>query len=213
MISENSEIMVICLLRKEVPRPVVLLFTRKKLHQWNRLISQTCSIRFPRASVHQSLRYLMTPCLLQLHSYGLQRERESCTLLINVWNIKVAVHSEWKQILKYLWIKKWTRKDKIWQWKFNKTCKQKHYTVQGCVHTCIKQGEYTGFISIYKWRYLMNSHWGDQERRGVQWSHYSCVCLLRMHFTNKLPTAVGLHSTNCESAKQKHRNRLPAPSL
>jgi len=154
-----------------------------------------------------------SPSTSQLRRLQREKRKESCTWLINVRNIKVAVHSEWKHILKYLWIKKWTRKDKIWQWKFNKTCKQKDYIAQWCVHTWIKQGEYTGFISIYKWRYLMSSHWGDQERRGVQWIHYSCVCLLWMHFTNKLPTAVGIHSTNCESTKQRHRNKPPALSL
>lgn len=50
--------------------PAVMLFTRKKLYQWNMQISGTCSRRPPGVPVCQPLWYLITRCLL-LH-YRLQ---------------------------------------------------------------------------------------------------------------------------------------------
>jgi hypothetical protein len=38
----NSEILLIWHMRRAAQRPVLLLFTRNKFHQWNRQISETC---------------------------------------------------------------------------------------------------------------------------------------------------------------------------
>ena len=56
-----EEILLVWHLRRVVPWTEVLLFNRKKLHQWNSQISRTCSKMPPRVSVHLPLWYLMTP--------------------------------------------------------------------------------------------------------------------------------------------------------
>jgi len=60
----NSEILLMQHTRIVVPRPEVLLFTRNKLHQWSRQISETCSKRPPGVSVHKAVWHLLTPCFL-----------------------------------------------------------------------------------------------------------------------------------------------------
>jgi hypothetical protein len=51
--SDNPEILIFRHLRKVVSRPEVLLFTRRKLHQWNRQISGTCPKKPPRQACGQ----------------------------------------------------------------------------------------------------------------------------------------------------------------
>ena len=62
-ISNTLEIPIIRYLRRAVPKTEVLAFyQKKKLHQWNRKTSGTCSKRTPRVSVHQPLWFPRTTC-------------------------------------------------------------------------------------------------------------------------------------------------------
>jgi hypothetical protein len=55
-----------------VHRPEILLFTKKKLHQWNMQISGTCSRRPPVVSVHQTFWYHNSLSLIPLTSSALK---------------------------------------------------------------------------------------------------------------------------------------------
>jgi len=66
--SDNSQILISQHLRRVVPVPEVLIFTRKKIQQWNRQVSGTCSKKPQRVSVCESTvmvsLYPLSPALL-----------------------------------------------------------------------------------------------------------------------------------------------------
>jgi hypothetical protein len=61
--SDNSEILIIQHLWRAIPRPGVLLFTRKKASSVTHA-DVTDIFKLSKVSVHQSLWYLDSPCLL-----------------------------------------------------------------------------------------------------------------------------------------------------
>lgn len=64
----NSDIMITWHLRRVVPTPEILLFTRKK-HQWNRQIWGMSSKMPSRMFVHQPLLYLLTLVYYSINSF------------------------------------------------------------------------------------------------------------------------------------------------
>ena len=69
--SDNPEMLIIQHLRRVVPKPEVLLYTRRKLYQWTKQTWWKCSKRPPRMSGHQLLWHLMTLVYYSINCYGI----------------------------------------------------------------------------------------------------------------------------------------------
>jgi hypothetical protein len=75
--SDNLEILIIQNLRSLIPRPEVLLFYQKRSSSMKQAHLRDMFKKTPRASVHQLLWYLLTPCLLTPSTYSAMKTTEN----------------------------------------------------------------------------------------------------------------------------------------